>query len=109
MMLITNQLLARPGRLIFGSVLVALSAVVLFVLFPPWHTHLNISQPAEVAFHWIGSPPSPVPDPGFASGGNPYFIDVFRLAVRVAIIAISSVAVVSGFVALSTLRRRNQR
>jgi hypothetical protein len=69
MKLINSQLPARSRRLIFSSVLVALSAVVLLVLFPPWNTHLNISQPAEIPFHWIGSPPPPFLTPDLLLAG----------------------------------------
>jgi hypothetical protein len=91
-------------RLIFTLVLVDFLTVLPLVLFPPWTTALQISQPNEIAVWWIVSPPPPVPVPGAWRGGLAYHIDMESLVDRVAAVVISSFILVPAAIAISGAR-----
>ncbi len=67
----------------------------------------QISQPHEVAYCRIGSPPQAFPDRGSPTGLE-YRIDFDRLLERITEIILSTAVVVSGVWAVCKLRRSNE-
>ena len=94
-------------RFIFNLMLVDFLIVLLLVLFPPWGTALQISQPHEIDFWWIGSTPPSFHEPGAALGGFAYHIYLDRLVGRIGMVLVSSVIV--ALVAAYTSRHQNPK